>query len=140
MMWSLFKAIFVTGVMLGALMLAARSAKQGRLTRVVGRFQGGTSGGSSDLIVEQRVMLNKDTQLAHLRWGNTDLLVGVSANGVSVLDRRARVVAVQETSFEEAFESARVDRGVEDGLADTLLSTSAIEKLRHITARIGDRR
>jgi hypothetical protein len=127
-------------MILGALMLAARSARQGRLTRVVGRFQGGSSEGASELSVEQRVMLNKDTQLAHLRWGNTDLLVGVSANGVSVLDRRARVAATSDTSFEEAFESARVDRGVEDGLADTLLSTSALEKLRHITARIGDRR
>jgi hypothetical protein len=140
MMWSLFKAIVVTGMLLGVLMLTARSARQGRLTRVVGRFQGGASGGASELSVEQRVMLNKDTQLAHLRWGNTDLLVGVSTGGVSVLDRRTRVVAAQDASFEEAFESARVERGVEDGLADTLLSTSALERLRHITARIGDRR
>lgn len=140
MMWSLFKAIVVTGMMLGLLMAAARSAKQGRLTRVVGRFQGGASGGGSDLSVEQRVMLNKDTQVAHVKWGNTDLLVGVSTNGVSVLDRRTRVSADKETTFEEAFESARVERGVEDGLADTLLSTSALERLRHVTARIGDRR
>ena len=140
MMWSLFKAIFVTSMILGALMLAARSARQGRLTRIVGRFQGGSSGGASELSVEQRVMLNKDTQLAHLRWGNTDLLVGVSAGGVNVLDRRTRVSATPDASFEEAFESARVDRGVEDDLAETLLSTSALERLRHITARIGDRR
>ena len=137
MMWSLFKAIFVTSMILGALMLAARSARQGRLTRIVGRFQGGSSGGASELSVEQRVMLNKDT---HLRWGNTDLLVGVSAGGVNVLDRRTRVSATPDASFEEAFESARVDRGVEDDLAETLLSTSALERLRHITARIGDRR
>lgn len=139
MMWSLFKAIIVTGMMLGVLMMAARSAKKGRLTRFVGRFQGGTSGGASDLSVEQRVMLNKETQVAYVRWGNTDLLVGVSAAGVNVLDRRVRVTAL-EASFEEAFESARVEREVEDSLADTLLSTSALERLRHITSRIGDRR
>lgn len=140
MMWSLFKAVVVTGMMLGVLMMAAKSAKQGRLTRFVGRFQGSTSGDGSDLSVERRVMLNKDTQVAYIKWGNTDLLVGVSTGGVNVLDRRAHVAAAQETTFEEAFENARVERGVEDGLAETLLSTSAMERLRHITARIGDRR
>lgn len=131
----LVRTIFVTGAMIGALLLLARAAKKGRLDGVLSRW--GANRSQDGIQVTSRAQVSKDAVVVTVLWAGREYLVAFSSASVQVISER--LAPQQETQsdpdFQTAFLEASSDRRTEDQMAATLATAPLIERLRHMTSR-----
>ena len=131
----LVRTVFVTGAMIGALMLLARAAKKGRLDGVLSRW--GANRSQDGVQITSRAQISKDSVVATVSWDGYEYLIAVTSGAVEVVSNRKahQEPEIKEPDFQTAFKQASSDRQVEDMMATTLATPKLIEKLRHITSR-----
>ena len=131
----LVRTVFVTGAMIGALMLLARAAKKGRLDGVLSRW--GANRSQDGVQITSRAQISKDAVVVTVSWDGYEYLVAVTGGAVEVVSNRKaqQEVKAEEPDFQAAFKQASSDRQTEDMMATTLATQTLIEKLRHMTSR-----